>query len=323
MTYDYDWGELAFASKKPIRELNATFIAAPRELSAERFKQLLKQNLPKGNIILGLAKEDYVEGFDGQPQFRMLKVTGLRPIIDKVNASAQPGKVYTLTYFQRELQYILEKIDFPRVVLVNGSWKHMFHTQAAYYTMASKHIPYDMVTPFADEAEAHAFEASVMPQIEQNHPFRPGNYDALAMMGIAAEASYYSFDYGFQTGVALGKKSKKNDQYTLLGWAYNRVVPFQTYAMHYGASRETNFSPPNDLNHYDTVHAEVEMLIKTGKEQIDLNGTALFINLLPCPACARMFTQTDIAEFIYREDHSDGYAVKMLEQAGKTVRRIA
>jgi hypothetical protein len=35
-----------------------------------------------------------------------------------------------------------------------------------------------------------------------------------------------------------------------------------------------------------------------------------------------MFTQTDIAEFVYVEDHSDGYGFKMLELAGKKVRRI-
>jgi len=35
-----------------------------------------------------------------------------------------------------------------------------------------------------------------------------------------------------------------------------------------------------------------------------------------------MLSQTDIAEFVYQEDHSDGYAIKMLELAGKKVRRI-
>jgi deoxycytidylate deaminase len=43
---------------------------------------------------------------------------------------------------------------------------------------------------------------------------------------------------------------------------------------------------------------------------------------MPCPACARMLSQTDIEEFVYSIDHSEGYAVKMLEAAGKKVRRI-
>jgi hypothetical protein len=35
-----------------------------------------------------------------------------------------------------------------------------------------------------------------------------------------------------------------------------------------------------------------------------------------------MFTSTGIAEFVYRADHSSGYAIKMLEAAGKTIRRL-
>jgi len=118
----------------------------------------------------------------------------------------------------------------------------------------------------------------------------------------------------------LGRRT--TEQYELIATSFNRVVPYQTYAMHNGAAREKNFSPMHDLNHYDTNHAEVELIIKAQKLGIDLHGTTLFINLLPCPTCARMFVSTDIAEFVYREDHSDGYAVKMLETAGKAVRRV-
>jgi deoxycytidylate deaminase len=110
--------------------------------------------------------------------------------------------------------------------------------------------------------------------------------------------------------------------YKPLGGAFNKVVPYQTYAMHHGSAREKNFSPANDLNHYDTIHAEVALLINAQKNKTDLAGTTLFINLMPCPTCARMLSQTDIEEFVYSVDHSDGYAVKMLEAAGKKVRRV-
>jgi deoxycytidylate deaminase len=99
-------------------------------------------------------------------------------------------------------------------------------------------------------------------------------------------------------------------------------VPFQTYAMHHGASRERHFSPPNDLNHYDTVHAEVEMLIQAQKSHLDLNSTSLFINVLPCPPCSRMLAETMISEVVYINDHSSGYAVQILELSGKKVRRV-
>lgn len=318
--YSFDWSDLAFGSKKPINSLKAIFIAAPRELSAERFTQLVKHYLPQGNIVLGLAKEPYVAGFEGQPQFRTLQGRTVQPVIDQVNASGVKHNVYTLSYFQRELKYVLDKLDFAKVLLVNGSWKHTFHTSEAYYLLANRHIGYEMISPFASVSEAKTYEAKVMKEITRAHPFRPGKYTESEMSALAKEVSQYSFDYSFQTGVALGKRA--GDTYDLLAWSYNRVVPYQTYAMHNGAARETNFSPPHDLNHYDTVHAEVELIITAGRQKLDLAGTALFINLLPCPMCSRMFVDTDIAEFVYNEDHSSGYAVKMLEAAGKTVRRI-
>lgn len=322
----FEWSKLAFGSKKGVRDLKAIFIAAPRELSAERFKQLIKTYLPQGNVVLGIASEQYVLGFEGQPQFRMLDVASVQPLIDKVNASSPTHGLYTLRYAQRDLAYIFEKLPFRKVVLVNGSWKYSFHTQAPYYALAQTGTPCEMVSPFASESEARDYEAHIMPEITQLHHFAPGTYSTAEMLAQAGEAAKFSFDYSHQTGVTFGRSpagaATKSDQYEFLGWSYNRVVPYQTYAMHHGASREANFSPPHDLNHYDTVHAEVEMIVRAQKEGLDLHGTTLFINLLPCPSCARMFTETDIQEFVYSIDHSEGYAVKMLEAAGKKVRRV-
>ncbi|HSX28794.1 MAG TPA: deaminase [Candidatus Saccharimonadales bacterium] len=316
--YDLDWSQLAFGSKKPLSALQATFIAAPRELSSKRLASLVKTYLPKGNIVLGLAKEQFVDGFDGQPQFRTLQKTSIQKLLDKINAASPTHKIYTLSYFQREAKYILEKAEFQKVILVNGSWFRSFHTREEYYTLANRQLPYELVSPFVDEDEARAYEQRIAPELPV--PKLRKNLTEAEMMQAAAEAAKSSFDYSFQTGVALGKKTKAG--YSLLATTFNKVIPFQTYAMHYGASREKHFSPPHDLNHYDAVHAEVELLVKAQKEGTNLKGTTLFINLLPCPACARMFCETDIKELVYAHDHSDGYAVEMLEKEGKTVRRI-
>jgi deoxycytidylate deaminase len=315
----YDWTDLAFGSKKPLTDLSAIFIAAPRELSQARFKQLVKTYLPRANIILGLAKEPYVLGLEDQPQFKTLQLEAIGPIISKVNATKPKHTITTLNYFQRDLKFILEKLNLQRVVLVNGSWKHLFHTQPPYYALATRRIPYDHVSPFTDEAEAQAFEhLAELPALPQLSDERL--YSEAEMLELANLAATHSFDNGFQTGVALGLK--QGSEYRLKEIAFNRVLPYQTYAWHHGATRELNFSPMNDLNHYDTNHAEVELVAKAVSTGLDLRGTTVFINLLPCPTCARMFTAMPIAEVVYREDHSAGYAIKMLEQAGKTVRRL-
>lgn len=315
-SFSYDWTDLAFGSKKPLRNLKAIFIAAPREMSTRRFTQLVKTHLPQGNIVLGLAKEQYVAGFEGQGQFKMLNVEPVQGIINKVNNSSSPHKIYTLTYFQREQSFVLEKLRFKKALFVNASWKYLFHTRPDFYTLVRLKLPYELISPFVDEAEAREYEAAHVTQPPQTK----GIFTEEEMLSLADKAASGSFDNGFQTGVALGRR--QNDGYECLAVTFNKVVPYQTYPWHFGASREINFSPMHDLNHYDTIHAEIALMIKAQKEGMSLKGATLFINLLPCPTCARMFTQTDITEFVYREDHSEGYAIKMLEQAGKKVRRL-
>lgn len=314
---NYDWNELAFASKKPLRELNAIFIAAPREMSKKRFTQLIKDYLPKGNIVLGLAKEPYVYGLENQPQFKMLRHETVQSIINKVNSSSPKHQIYTLNYFQRDFIYILKKLSFQKIVLINGSWYQAFHLKPEYYQISESGVPYEKVSPFTDEDEARKFAAQTI----LTAPASTGVFGDDEMLEIIDQTARLSYDFGgYQTAVALAQKS--GTKYKLLATVHNKVVPYETYAMHFGAAREKHFSPVNDLNHYDTIHAETALLIKAQKECLDLDGTTLFINLLPCPACARVLVETDIAEFVYREDHSDGYAIRLLEQAGKRTKRI-
>jgi dCMP deaminase len=317
-SYIFDWADIAFGSKKEINSLKPIFIAAPREMSEKRFTQLIKTYLLKGNLVLGLAKEPYIAGFEGQPQFSTLQFNTIKGVIDKVNTSKSPHKIYSLTYYQRETAYVFEKIKWQRAVLVNGSWLYAFHTQKPYYILVNKNIPFEYVSPFSGEDEARTYE--MQKQKSLIRPDTKGVFSESQIIGVANEAAKASYDYNFQTGVALGRKNGKG--YEVLATAHNAVVPFETYALHYGASREQNYSPPNDLNHYDTVHAEVGLILRAQKEKIDLKNSTLFINLLPCPVCSRMLSQTDISEVVYQQDHSDGYAVKILEAAGKTVRRV-
>lgn len=312
----FDWNDLAFGNKKPLNALRPIFIAAPRTLSIARFNQIVKEYLPHGNIVLGLAKEPYVDGLDGQEQFRTLQLPDIEKIVQKVNTAKLPHKIATLSYFQRDERYVLEKLAIKKALFINGSWHYLFHTRPQYFVVVNRHIPYQLVSPFASEAEARAYEAAT--QLAQ--PPKTGLFSAAEMLAVADRAAWQSYDNGFQTGVALGRK--KGAKFELLATTFNRVVPFQTYAMLHGASREANFSPMHDLNHYDTIHAEVALVVKAQQQKLDLHGTTLFINLLPCPSCARMFTQTDIAEFVYRHDHSDGYGIAMLEAAGKKITRM-
>jgi deoxycytidylate deaminase len=320
-TYQLDWGDMAFGSKKPLNSLKPTFIAAPRELSAKRFTELVKTYLPAGNIILGIAKEDYIAGFEDQPQFRALKIKAVQGIIDKVNSSKSPHKVYVLNYYQTETAYIFEKCKFIKVVLVNGSWLHTFHTGPLYFQLVSRQIPFEFVSPFCDEIEAKDYAKQLAREITKANPIKPSaKGDEATMLQLAQVAAKYSYDYSYQTGLVLAKKQGKQYQHLLV--SYNEVVPYETFALHHGNSREKHLSPSQDLNHYDTVHAEIALLNNALRTGISLKDTTIFINLLPCPTCSRALAASDLSEVVYQADHSNGYAVYMLEKAGKTVRRV-
>lgn len=316
-SYEFNWGDLAFGSKKPLSSLDATFIAAPHEISTQRFIQLIKEYLPKGNIVLGLANEQYIDGFDGQPQFKTLQIATVEQIISKTNSSSSPNKIYTLSYFQRELNYILEKVKFARVVLINGSWQKSFHTLPAFYTLVNTQTPFEYRSPFANEQEAVRFadNFSKNVQIIDQEPV----YTAIEMLNLASRVAKNSFDTAFQVGAVLGKPTADGFKYLVSG--HNTVVPYETYAWHNGASREKHFSPPNDQNYYDAVHAETCLILNALATKTPLQGASLFINVLPCPSCARMLAATPIKEVYYQIDHSDGYGVKMLESSGKIITR--
>jgi len=318
MQTEFDWANLAFGSKKPVRDLDSIFIAAPRELSKIRLTQLVKEYLPKANLLIGVAKEPYILGLEDRPQFKTLTLKDIQSTIDKVNASNSKHKIYTLRYSQRDTTYIYEKISFKEVLLVNGSWYHGFHHRPEYYALVNKNIPFTKISPFTSEEEAKAFPTQI------TFPKMPNGklFSDTEMMALAHQAASHSYDYaGLQTGCAVGRKKGK-EMYELITSSHNSIVPYETYAMHFGSERERHFSPVNDLNYYDTIHYEVAFVTEALRTGLKLVGTTMFQTVLSCPHCARMLAATDITEIVYQEDHSDGYAVKMLESTGKIVRRI-
>ncbi len=136
------------------------FLVAPREISQARFKQIIKHYLPKAPLVIGISKESYVVGFEGQPQFRMLERATIQPIIDQINARSSVSSIEILEYRQSDLVAILSSHNFSRVLLINGSWKFTFQNHPAYQVLKERDIPFKYISPFTDEAEAKAYEVS-------------------------------------------------------------------------------------------------------------------------------------------------------------------
>jgi len=319
--YNLNWSDIAFSNKKPLNKLQPIFIVAPRQLSKIRFTQLVKECLKKGNILLGIATEDYVVGFEKQPHFKTLKLSDVAQVINKVNESNIQNKIYTINYSQRDLLHIISGLKFSKVLFIRGSWAGVMHRRPEYYQLVKTGVKFKLLSPFASAQEATDYAAKYTKVLYKNYSSPQVTKTKQGMIELVDKIKNCSFDYTYQTGAVLAVK--KSDSYHLLLETYNKVLPYETYALHNGSQREINFSPPNDLNNYDTIHAEVDLVVQMQKKKHTLKNTALFINLMPCPTCTKMLMLTDIKEVYYKHDHSDGYAIKMLTEADIKVTRLS
>lgn len=311
----YDWSDIAFGSKRPLKGV-ATFVLAPRSVTDSRLSEIVKAYLPTGDVVFGVAKEKYVAGFEGQLAFRTLPAEPAEALARKVAAANVQHKLYILRYFQREVDYIVDKLQPKRAVLVNGSWHRAFHTRSTYYVLAKLGVPLEYISPFSDENEAENYVSQFPPVV----PSAGAAGDEKTMLMLAQVTARNSFDTTYQTGCILAKPHYKG--YEVVTSGCNRVIPYQTFALHHGSTREQHYSMPGDTNHYDTIHAEMDLLISTLRDGVDMTGHTLFITTLPCPNCARTLSQTGITEVVYESDHSDGYAVRFFDQCGIKTRRI-
>ena len=67
------------------------------------------------------------------------------------------------------------------------------------------------------------------------------------------------------------------------------------------------------------VHAEQNALIQAG---IYARGSTLYSTIVPCPICARMILNAQVARVVYIDDYSDLTGVELLKQAGTELTRL-
>ncbi len=311
------WPDLAFKSSKSLPTCDV-FMAAPREMSQQRCAQLLKQLLPKGNLIWGIADEDFIDGFDNQPQYKTLRSDVLKPLVAKVEAQLGPERFRLLRYNQRDVIHVVKKLRPKFTVFVRGSWQFTFHTQPLMYELLRGGRSYEFVSPFCDEAEAMRYAEST----KTDAPQAPDATQVLTpeqCMRLAERTARSSYDHSFQVGAVIAAKS--NEGYVYRTHIHNRVVPYETFALHHGFAREDNFAAPNDQNFYDTIHAETSALLRLKPQPAE--SYALFVNVMPCPGCTRTIVGSGlISEVYYGLDHSNGYAQRFFTKSGIRTERI-
>ena len=67
------------------------------------------------------------------------------------------------------------------------------------------------------------------------------------------------------------------------------------------------------------VHAEQNALIQAGTNS---RGSTLYSTIVPCPICARMILNAQVARVVYIGDYADLSGVELLKQVGAKVTRL-
>lgn len=309
------------SDRRYLRSLEPIFILASREMSPLRIKSLVKEILPQANMVIGIAEEPFIAGFSGQPQFRSLTLDAVNPIAKQVIAAKNGRRVVALTYPQAATDDVLRKLKPQKVLVVRGSYQYVFHRRSTWHVLQEMAIPFTYISPFNDETEARSYEAFTANELANNLPILTMRSSSQKeMLTLAQKAGQFSYDYSFQTGCVIAERTEEGYRPNIV--TFNAVIPFQTYALHYGNSREEHMSPAHDTNHYDTIHAEMNALVTAAKTNQTFHGKSLFIPLLPCPNCARTLSQSGLAEVVYGVEHSDGYALQLFEQCGIKTHKI-
>ena len=315
MIKTYTWSQLSQEKKAKIAKDKFIFIFGSVEMTPNRIKDLATKIVKKHKLIFGVLDHKYIEGFEKCPQFETLSKQELEKTISKLS-EPEKKNISILKYKQKYSHYIINELKPTAVILINDSWQQAFHYTKNYYSLNKHKIPFKFMSPFVSEDEAIDYAKLKLKKMPKLPIDEQKKYDDKKLINLSDQAARRSFDHTFQTGAILAK----NGHFLLA--AHNRIVPFETYARHYGCQKEQNLAPSQDLNFFDNNHAEIELLIQAQEQKIDLKNTTLYINLLPCPTCARMISQTQISKIVYQYDHSNGYAHSLLKKAGKIVRRI-
>lgn len=321
MAMTFDPATYSESDKTLLRGLKATFVMAAREMSEARLTQLVKEYLAKGNVIFGVAKEAFVDGFDEQPQFRTLPLEPVEKLVEKIEKAHLPHSIRVITYRQQDVDEVIRAVRPQRVVVVRGSYIYPFHRRSTSQLLEKRNIPFEYVSPFVDEEQAKAYLAAVYLLMHTQKGSTFSDITEKDVMALVGEVAKESFDYSFQTGAVLAEKVGK--QYQIIDAACNEVVPYQTFALHFGNAREIHRSAHQaDAVHYDTIHAEMNLLVRAMKNGVNFEGKSLFINMMPCPNCARTLVNSGLKEMVYLETHSGDYAVELFEKAGIVTRKV-
>jgi dCMP deaminase len=311
----YDWNKLSDKDKKNLAALKkVTFIAGPVLMGTKRIDQILT-NLSDSAVLFGCLKDEWIPGLEGFLQFAPLKVEKLNKL-----KSREAEKLAVLNHFQKDLKYIIRELKPKIVVFINGSWFQQIHYRKEFWEAVNIAAKIRLETPFTSEYEAKRFAKKIEAIYEAEKLYsKSKKYSDKEIFQILEKKRRHSWDWCGQPTAALVRNGR------ILALTHNRVMPYQAFQMHEGSIREKLQVPAQEMiETHLTNHAEVEMLEVARRGKIRLENTSLYMNIFPCPVCAKMLARTPIKRIVYEQDHNLGNTIgyKVLEASGVKIRRV-
>ena len=310
-----DWNKLNEKDKALLARHKITFIAGSISLTKKRIQELYK-TYSNQFLLFGCLKDDEIPGLEDSLQFTPLRYENL----EKFLSQSKRKCVEILRYFYKDCKYIIQELKPSQVIFINGSWSGQIHYRSEYWEALNCGAKVTLVSPFQDESDAHTFEQKIYKSTQKQKLFKYNHhYSDTELMEICTHVSIRSWDWIGQIGALLIK------DHNIVLSAHNRVLPYEAYQMFAGSIREKKFTPAQEVIETQlTNHAECEILEYARREHTDLKGTSLYINIFPCPVCAKILARTDIKEIVYTFDHNLGNDIgyKILEKCGKKLKRV-
>jgi len=144
-----------------------------------------------------------------------------------------------------------------------------------------------------------------------NIPISQDSFD-IKMMEEAYKEAEESSDWWRQIGAVLVKNK------TILSRAYNQDIPSGHTPYQVGEVRDF-FKAGERQELASTIHAEQKIVAEAAKKGISLEGTSLYVNIFPCPVCAKLIAFSGIKNLYFGEGGSNFDAKKVLDSAGVNI----
>lgn len=311
-----DWNKLSNTAKSEISKIEKlVFVPGPVQMSDRRIRELVNE-YKSYKILFGCLKDEAIPGLEDSLHFKALDLDSLE------RAQRYEKDVSILLHFHKDTKNIVKEISPVFVLFINGSWQGPIHYRSEFWKALDVGSRIRLNSPFFGEREAKGYEKEIEKYSSKKYKtlfYKSKKYSDKELLALAKDVSSFSWDWLGQIGAVLARSGK------VKAVAWNRVLPYESYQMHFGSIREANQIPSQEMIETQlTNHAESEILEIARRQKINLKKTTLYLNMFPCPICAKNLSRTEIDMIVYSHDHNLGNDIgyKILDISGKKIKRI-